>query len=75
VHSLIAAGHTVVQAEQWVSRTRAWASGTRPALDVFARANVDMWADIANADPEPWKQRMAYAAKQWADARLARASR
>ncbi|MET8761289.1 hypothetical protein [Lentzea sp. NPDC004782] len=68
---LIAAGHTAAQAEQLVSRTRAWASAPRTALGVFARANVDMWTDIATSDPQPWKQRMADAARQWADGQLA----
>ncbi|WP_424183867.1 phosphotransferase family protein [Actinokineospora sp. G85] len=72
---LIAAGHTAAEAEQWVARTRAWADAPRAALDVFARANVDMWADIAASDPQPWKQRMADAARQWADARLVPTSR
>lgn len=67
---LIAAGHTAAQAEDWASRARAWAGAPRPALDVFARANVDMWDDIAANDPQPWKQRMAGAARQWAEARL-----
>ncbi|WP_439662841.1 phosphotransferase family protein [Lentzea sp. HUAS TT2] len=70
---LIAAGHTAAQAEQLVSRTRAWASAPRTAVGVFARANVDMWTDIATSDPQPWKQQMADAARQWADGLLASA--
>lgn len=70
---LIAAGHTAAEAERLVSRTRAWASAPRTAVGAFARANVDMWTDIAASDPQPWKQRMADAARQWADGQLASA--
>lgn len=67
---LIAAGHTAAQAEQWAGRARGWAHAPRRAVDAFIRANVEMWTEIAAHDPQPWKQRMAEAARQWADARL-----
>ncbi|HVK25262.1 MAG TPA: hypothetical protein VM677_28220 [Actinokineospora sp.] len=72
---LIASGHTPVQAEEWAARTRAWASAPPASLDVFARVNVRVWNEIAGNSADQWKQRMAEAARQWADLRLATVSR
>jgi len=39
------------------------------ALDVFIATNAALWADIAAADPRPWKQRLHHAATMWAEQR------
>lgn len=70
---LIAAGHTAVDAQKWVSQVPAWHTAPPRALDVFARACVRMWQSIADHDPQPWKQRMAAAARDWAENRSASA--
>jgi hypothetical protein len=67
---MMAEGHTAQQAESWAQRAPAWHTAPAGALDVFARACARMWQDIAEHDPQPWKQRMAAAAREWADARL-----
>lgn len=51
---LIAAGHTAPTG----------------ALDTFTLASARLWQEIADNDPQPWKQRMARAAREWADARM-----
>lgn len=67
---LIAAGHTARQAETWAQRTRAWHTAPAGALDTFTLASARLWQEIADNDPQPWKQRMATAAREWADARM-----
>ncbi len=67
---LIAAGHTAHQAEAWAQRTRAWHTAPASALDAFTLASARLWQEIADNDPQPWKQRMATAAREWADARM-----
>jgi hypothetical protein len=67
---MIAAGHTAPDAEAWASKTPAWHTAPLGALDIFARACVRMWQSIADHDPQPWKQRMAEAAREWADVRM-----
>lgn len=67
---MIAAGHDPREAERSVSEVPAWRTASPRALDVFARACVRMWESIAEHDPQPWKQRMADAAREWAEARV-----
>ncbi len=67
---LIAAGHTAHQAETWAQRTRAWHTAPAGALDTFTLASARLWQEIADNDPQPWKQRIATAARDWADARM-----
>lgn len=63
---LIAAGHTAHQVETWAQRTRAWHTAPAGALDTFTLASARLWQEIADNDPQPWKQRMATAAREWA---------
>jgi hypothetical protein len=63
---LIFAGHTPTQAEACVSPAPAWTSAPPRAVDVFASALARMWTQIADADPNPWKDGMAKAAEVWA---------
>ena len=67
---MVAAGHSARDAEEWASQAPAWHTASPRALDVFARACDRMWQSIADHDPRPWKQRMAVAAREWADARV-----
>lgn len=62
---LILAGHTSERAEACVSPAPAWTSATTRAVDVFASALARMSAQIAAADPHPWKNGMAEAALAW----------
>lgn len=62
---LIFAGHTPEQAETCVASLAAWRNAPKRGLDVFASALASMWAQIAEADPSSWKQRMAESARSW----------
>ncbi|MBA0053717.1 aminoglycoside phosphotransferase [Streptomyces sp. AJS327] len=63
---LISAGHAPHQAEQWASKTPAWATTTNRALHVFAAAQARLWTSIAEEAPDTeWKQSLATAAHQW----------
>jgi len=62
---LVLAGHTPAQAEACVAETAAWQDAPTYAVDVFARGLTTMWAEIADADPTPWKRKMAASARSW----------
>jgi thiamine kinase-like enzyme len=66
---LIAHGHTIEQAEAHAARLPAYAAADPVHLDVFARANVNMWNEIENQNPIPWAMTMAHAAGTWAQHR------
>ena len=66
---LIAAGHRPVDAESLIRDLPAWQAASAPAVTLFADAAARMWAEIAHADPQPWKRQMATAAHQWRDHR------
>jgi hypothetical protein len=59
-------GHTVTQAEAWAAQCDSWAAASDNAIDAFALACARLYADIAHEDPQPWKQRLATAARDWA---------
>lgn len=63
---LIAEGHTPAEAETWVTQVAAWQMAPADGLDVFSQAQAHMWDDIAQDDPDPWAERIANAAAQWA---------
>lgn len=62
---LMAAGHTAARAEAWAATVPAWRNASREAVDVFTRATVRMWQEIAEADPTAWKTDMASVARTW----------
>jgi hypothetical protein len=66
---LIAHGHTIEQAESPRRPAAAYAAADPAHLDVFARANVNMWNEIENQNPIPWVLTMAHAARTWAQHR------
>lgn len=63
---LIAAGHTPEAAEACVADVPAWRSAPPAGVGVFAAASARLWGEIAEQDPQPWKQDMAAAAHAWA---------
>jgi hypothetical protein len=69
VYRLMAAGHTPRSAEAWARYTPAWAGASEAAISVFSRANARLWAEIAQDDPDPWKQQMATITHEWAASR------
>jgi hypothetical protein len=62
---LMAAGHTPEDAEAWAQRTSSWCSALAKDIDAFAAASVRAWVEIAQADPQPWKKRLAAVAEKW----------
>lgn len=65
---LVAAGHTPVSAESWVSKTNAWRSATGESLESLARANVRMhWWFTELRPGEDWLKEMADAAEAWSN--------
>jgi hypothetical protein len=67
---LIATGHSVRQAEEWAQRSPTWRTVSTEAIDTFTEANTRLWDEIATADPQPWKQRLAKVAQEWSQHRL-----
>jgi hypothetical protein len=62
---LVFAGHIPAQAESQVAALPGWSKASPRAIDVFATALARMWAQIADADPSPWKRQMAASAESW----------
>ena len=63
---LMLGGHTAAQAEAWAAQCDSWAAAPDKAIDAFALACARLYAEIAYEDPQPWKQRLATAARDWA---------
>jgi thiamine kinase-like enzyme len=66
----MAAGHSPAQAEALAARCHGWTAAPPAAIDVFAVASARLYAEIAAADPQPFKRDLAAAARQWANHRL-----
>jgi len=67
---LMAAGHSPHEAEAWARQVPAWSTGSRHAINMFAAANANLWTEIVNNDPQPWKRQISTVANQWLDYRL-----
>jgi hypothetical protein len=66
----MAAGHSAGQAEALASMCPGWQQAPPAAIDVFALASARLYDEIASHDPQPFKQRLAAAAHDWACHRL-----
>ena len=66
---LMLSGHTAAQAQAWAAQCDSWASTPDNAISAFALACARLYAEIAQQDPQPWKQRLAAAAQKWAQHR------
>ncbi|MFH8380785.1 hypothetical protein ACH4E7_07570 [Kitasatospora sp. NPDC018058] len=62
---IAAGGHSPAAAEAWAARIPAWELGDPALVNVFAKAQARMWADIAGGDPDPWTAGVNQAAQQW----------
>jgi hypothetical protein len=60
---LMLGGHTAAQAEAWAAQCDSWPAASDRAIDAFALASARLYAEIAREDPQPWKQRLAAAAR------------
>ncbi len=63
---LMLGGHTAAEAEAWAAQCECWAVAPDKAIDAFALTCARLYAEIADKDPQPWKQRLASAGHDWA---------
>ena len=70
----MAAGHSASQAEALAPMCPGWQRAPSAALDVFALASARLYGEIARDDPQPFKQRLAAVAHEWACHRLGTSS-
>ena len=63
---LIAEGHTPEQAEAWAKEIAPFKRAPQGEVSLFVKANVNLWNEIADADTQGWKIRVATAANEWA---------
>jgi hypothetical protein len=62
------------QAEALAPMCPGWQQAPSAALDVFALASARLYDGIARDDPQPFKQRLAAVAHEWACHRLGTSS-
>ncbi len=65
-------GHTAPEAERQASRLPAFKDADPAHIDLFASANVRLWAEVAQLSASAWTVRMAQAAQSWSAYRQAR---
>ena len=66
----MAAGHSASQAEALAATCPGWQQAPSAAIDIFALASARLYHEIARDDPQPFKQRLAAVADEWACHRL-----
>jgi Ser/Thr protein kinase RdoA (MazF antagonist) len=66
---LMLAGHTAAQAQAQAAQCDSWVNAPDHAISAFALACARLYAEIAQQDPQPWKQHLAAAAQKWAQHR------
>ncbi len=64
------AGHNAAQAEALASTCAGWQQAPAAAIDVFALASTRLYDEIARNDPQPFKQNLSAAAREWVRYRL-----
>jgi hypothetical protein len=67
---VIADGDSPAAAEIWAAGIRAWATASRPGIDVFTTISCRLWGQIAHDDPQPWKLRLHAATQAGAAHRM-----
>jgi hypothetical protein len=72
---MAAGGHTAAQAESQATRLPAFTAADPAHIDLFARASVRMWEEIAQDNRSDWTRKMAEAARSWDAHRQARRTR
>lgn len=68
-------GHTAPEAERQASRLPAFKGADPAHIDLFAAANVRLWAEIAQSSTSVWTTKLARAAQSWSAYRLQPQSR
>lgn len=72
IRLMASGGHTAPQAEQQASRLPAFQAADPAHLYLFAKANVRLWAEVAQSSTSAWTKKMAEAAQSWSAYRQAR---
>ena len=67
-------GHTAREAQRQASRLTAFAAADPAHIDLFAAANVRLWAEVAQSSTSTWTTKMAQAAQSWSAYRQADAA-
>jgi hypothetical protein len=65
-------GHTAPEAERQAIRLPAFQNADPAHIDLFAAANVRLWAEVAQSSTSAWTTKMAQAAQSWSAYRQAR---
>jgi len=65
-------GHTASEAERHASRLPAFKDADPAHIDLFAAANVRLWAEVAQSSTSAWTKKVAQAAQSWSAYRQAR---
>jgi hypothetical protein len=58
-------GHRAYEAERQASRLPAFAAAAPAHINLFAAANVRLWAEVAASSTSAWTTKMAQAAQSW----------
>lgn len=58
-------GHTAREAERRASRLPAFKAASPAHVDLFAAANVRLWAEVAQSSTTTWTTKMSQAAQSW----------
>ena len=66
--------HSASQAEALASTCPGWQQAPSAAIDIFALASARLYSEIARHDPQPFKQRLATVAHEWASHRMGTSS-
>ena len=75
IRLIASGGHTATEAERQASRLAAFQAADPAHIDLFAAANVRLWAEIAESSASDWTKKMATAAQSWSCYRQARRGR
>ncbi|MGW4127284.1 phosphotransferase [Amycolatopsis japonica] len=67
---LIAEGHSPAAAKNWAAAIPAWREAPATGIDIFTTVNRNLWKQIADNDPQPWKGKLHQAAQAWNEYRL-----
>lgn len=64
---LIAAGHSLDEAEAWAAKHAVWQNANPLAINTFSHAIARMWRHLADSDPQAtWRRPLVEAAASWA---------
>ncbi len=65
IRLMASGGHTAAEAQDQASRILAFKNADPAHVDLFAAANVRLWAEVHQASKTAWTAKMAQAARSW----------